>query len=37
MPHTGGMGTTLFTIGGVVLLAAAGTLFVVSRRKQQHS
>ena len=35
--HTGGMGTTLFTIGGVVLLAAAGTLFVVSRRKQQHS
>lgn len=37
IPHTGGMGTTLFTIGGVVLLAAAGTLFVVSRRKQQHS
>ena len=36
IPHTGGMGTTLFTIGGVVLLAAAGTLFVVSRRKQ-HS
>ena len=37
IPQTGGMGTTLFTIGGVVLLAAAGTLFVVSRRKQQHS
>ena len=37
IPHTGGMGTTLFTIGGVVLLAAAGTLFVASRRKQQHS
>ena len=37
IPHTGGMGTTLFTVGGVVLLAAAGTLFVVSRRKQQHS
>ena len=36
IPHTGGMGTTLFTIGGVVLLAAAGTLFVVSRRKQQQ-
>ena len=37
IPHTGGMGTTLFTIGGVVILAAAGTLFVFSRRKQQNS
>ena len=32
-PETGGTGTTLFTIGGGAMLAAAGTLFVISRRK----
>lgn len=30
---TGGSGTLMYTIGGAVLLAAAGVLFVVNRRK----
>ncbi len=30
---TGGSGTLMYTIGGAVLLAAAGALFVVNRRK----
>ena len=34
IPHTGGMGTTMFTVGGAAILAAAGALFVVSRRKE---
>ena len=34
IPHTGGMGTTMFTVGGASILAAAGALFVVSRRKE---
>ncbi len=32
-PITGGMGTAMFTVGGVTLLAAAGVLFVVNRRR----
>lgn len=32
-PHTGGNGTRMFTIGGVLILAAACVLFVVSRKK----
>ena len=35
IPHTGGMGTTMFTIGGAVIVAAAAVLFVVSRKKRQ--
>ncbi|MGL6199285.1 MAG: SpaH/EbpB family LPXTG-anchored major pilin [Lachnospiraceae bacterium] len=34
LPKTGGMGTMLFTIGGVILLAAAGVVFFISRRKK---
>ena len=34
IPHTGGMGTAMFTVGGAAILAAAGALFVVSRRKE---
>ncbi len=34
VPHTGGTGTRLFTIAGVCILAAAGVLFVLSRRKR---
>lgn len=32
-PSTGGSGTRMFTIGGVLILAAACVLFVVSRKK----
>ena len=32
-PGTGGSGTLMFTVGGAALLAAAGALFVVNRRK----
>lgn len=35
IPHTGGMGTTMFTIGGGVIVAAAAILFVVSRKKRK--
>ena len=35
IPHTGGMGTTLYTIGGAVIVAAAAVLFVISRKKRQ--
>ena len=34
IPHTGGMGTTMFTVGGAAILAAAGVLFVTTRRKE---
>lgn len=33
VPETGGSGTLMFTVGGAALLAAAGALFVVNRRK----
>lgn len=33
IPQTGGMGTMLFTIGGALLIACAGVLFVIVRRK----
>ena len=36
IPHTGGMGTTLFTVGGAAILAAAGALFVVTRRRENR-
>lgn len=33
-PNTGGMGTMMFTIGGALLIACAGVLFLVVRRKK---
>lgn len=33
---TGGSGTLMFTLGGAALLAAAGVLFVVNRRKAEN-
>lgn len=33
LPETGGAGTWMFTIGGILLVAAAGVLFVLSRKK----
>ena len=36
VPHTGGMGTAMFTVGGAAILAAAGALFLVTRRRQQN-
>lgn len=35
IPHTGGMGTTIFSIVGGVLIAMAGTVFVISRRRRR--
>ena len=35
LPFTGGIGTTLFTVGGIALLAAGGVLFIKGRRKEQ--
>ena len=35
LPFTGGIGTTLFTVGGIALLAAGGVLFMKGRRKEQ--
>lgn len=34
LPLTGGIGTTMFTIGGLLLLAAAGAVTIISRRKK---
>ena len=36
LPTTGGMGTALFTIGGVALMVAAAVAFVVVRRKNER-
>ena len=35
LPGTGGMGTTIFTIGGIVLVALAALMFVIYMRKQK--
>ncbi len=35
IPHTGGMGTTVYTVGGAAILAMAGVLFVATRKKEQ--
>lgn len=34
LPQTGGAGTWLFTVGGILLIAVAGILFVASRKKK---
>lgn len=34
LPSTGGMGTTIFTIGGCVIMIAAAGLYFASRRKE---
>lgn len=34
VPQTGGMGTMMFTIGGAALIACAGILFFIVRRKK---
>lgn len=33
LPSTGGIGTTIFTIGGIVIMIAAAALFFANRRK----
>ena len=33
LPSTGGIGTTIFTIGGCIIMIAAAGLFFASRRK----
>ena len=35
IPHTGGTGTRMFTIGGAAIIVAAGVILVVSRRKRE--
>ena len=35
LPFTGGVGTMLFTIGGIALVAVGGMLFMKGRRKEQ--
>ncbi|HIS49638.1 MAG TPA: isopeptide-forming domain-containing fimbrial protein [Candidatus Gallacutalibacter pullistercoris] len=35
IPHTGGTGTLMFTIGGAAIIATAGVLLLVSRKKKK--
>ena len=35
LPHTGGIGTTIFTIGGCAIMIVAAGLFFATRRKTQ--
>ena len=37
LPKTGGMGTIIFTVGGIVLIGAAVILFIVSGKKKRTS
>lgn len=37
VPHTGGSGTTMFTIAGAVVLIAAGVLYVVTRKRKDQN
>ena len=36
IPHTGGSGTVMYTVGGIAILAAAAILFVISRKKKTN-
>ena len=36
LPGTGGMGTTLFTAGGVALIALSGILFLIARKRRSE-
>ncbi|MEG0392701.1 MAG: SpaH/EbpB family LPXTG-anchored major pilin, partial [Anaerovoracaceae bacterium] len=36
LPSTGGMGTILFTIGGIILVGVAATIFVAGRKKKSN-
>lgn len=36
LPSTGGIGTTIFTIGGCVIMVAAAYMYFVSRRKEEQ-
>lgn len=36
-PLTGGTGTTMFTVGGMILLVAAGALYVANRKKETQN
>ena len=36
LPSTGGIGTTIFTIGGCVIMVSAAGLYFASRRKQEN-
>lgn len=35
IPHTGGMGTILFTIGGAAIIVGAGIVFAVTRKRKK--
>ena len=35
LPETGGMGTTMFTIGGCAIMVIAAALYFVNRKKQE--
>ena len=35
IPHTGGIGTTLFTIGGAAIIVGAGVVFAVTRKRKK--
>ena len=36
LPSTGGIGTTIFTIGGCAIMIAAAYMFFVSRRRDEQ-
>jgi len=37
LPSTGGIGTTIFTIGGCAIMIAAAVLYFVNRRKSEEN